>query len=208
MELSKELRDKTEWVIVGTLGPKIPPGLEKLPALAVDGGANHVGNELVWIGDSDSFQNAPTASHVFRLQEKKDASDFSFALKLFQEQKKYHFHLWGFSGGRKDHELFVWGEILTFLEEHPECKFTIYDSRGRIESHFLGSGQWRHNHCGLFSLGSLRKIRVRLTGDVKYPINMESWLPPLTSWGLSNEGHGLLDLENEGPVFLYYPESP
>lgn len=208
MKLPKELSDKSEWIIVGPMGPMLPDRLSAtgLPILAVDGGAHFTENESVWVGDSDSFSATPPTSVVFKLPENKDASDFSCALRLFDRQVNYSFHLWGFSGGRKDHELFVWGEILSFLEQHPECKFIVYDKNGRIETHFLGSGHWRFQHKGLFSLGSLRKIRVKLTGDVKYPIRHESWLPALTSWGLSNVGDGELILENEGPAFLHYPE--
>lgn len=206
MKLPKELGDKSEWVVVGPMGPALPDFLKTHPVLAVDGGANWVDHIDAWVGDSDSYQNIPRSSVVFQLPKDKDASDFSFALKLFDRQKNYHIHLWGFSGGRKDHELFVWGEIFSWLDQHPECQFTLYDNDGNIEFHFLGSGQWRFQHKGLFSLGCLRKIRVKLTGDVRYPISDESWLPALSSWGLSNVGEGEIVLENEGTTFIHFPK--
>ncbi len=206
MKLPKELGDKSEWVLVGPMGPVLPDLFSALPVLAVDGGANWTSRMNAWVGDSDSCKKAPATSVVFQLPAEKDASDFSFALKLFDRQKSYHFHLWGFSGGRKDHELFVWGEILAYLEQHPETKFTLYDKNGRVEFHFMGSGHWRFQHVGTFSLGSIRKIRVKLSGKVKYPMNVESWLPALSSWGLSNEGSGEIILENEGSAFIHYPE--
>lgn len=206
MKLPKELSDKSEWVLVGPMGPMLPAALAVHPVMAVDGGAHFADNEIVWIGDSDSFHDAPKTSHFFQLPATKDASDFSCALKLFDRQVPYTFHLWGFSGGRKDHELFVWGEVLSFLEQHPECRFICYDREGRVETHFLGQGTWNFEHHGTFSLGSLRKIRVRMTGAVKYPIPLESWLPALSSWGLSNIGSGKIVLENDGPAFLHYPE--
>jgi thiamine pyrophosphokinase len=205
MKLTKELGDKAEWVVVGPMGPALPDFLSVLPVLAVDGGAHWTKLMNVWVGDSDSYKKIPESSLVFHLPENKDASDFSYALKLFDRQKSYHIHLWGFSGGRKDHELFVWGEILAWLEKHPECKFSLYDQSGRIEFHFMGSGHWRFEHRGVFSLGSIRKIRVKLTGEVRYPIAAESWLPSLSSLGLSNEGMGEVILENEGTVFIHYP---
>ncbi len=206
MKLPKELGHKTEWVVVGPMGPDLPEKYLNFPVLAVDGGANWTTSMHAWVGDSDSFNAIPPSAIIFNLKPEKDSSDFSSALSLFDRQEKYTFHLWGFSGGRKDHELFVWGEILSFLDQHPESKFIIYDKNGRVEAHFLGSGHWRFNHQGPFSLGSMRKIRVKLTGDVKYPIRIESWLPALSSWGLSNEGTGNIVLENEGAAFLYYPE--
>lgn len=206
MKLPKELGDKSEWVVVGPMGPMLPEKYLTLPIMAVDGGAHWTTAHQVWIGDSDSFRDKPTSAHVFQLSESKDASDFSMALNLFDRHTSYTFHLWGFSGGRKDHELFVWGEILSYLDQHPESKIILYDKNGRIETHFMGSGHWKFHHQGLFSLGSIRKIRVKLTGKVKYPIEKESWLPTLSSWGLSNVGSGEIILENEGAVFIHYPE--
>lgn len=206
MKLPKELEDKSEWVVVGPMGPRLPDKFLSLPVLAVDGGAHWSPSHNVWVGDSDSFRNKPSAENVFHLPENKDASDFSMSLQLFEKNLQYTFHLWGFSGGRKDHELFVWGEILAFLDQHPESKFILYGISGRIETHFVGSGHWKFQHEGLFSLGSIRKIRVKLTGDVRYPIPQESWLPTLSSWGLSNVGEGQIILENEGAAFIHYPE--
>ncbi|MFL5783242.1 MAG: hypothetical protein ACJ76H_01450 [Bacteriovoracaceae bacterium] len=205
MKLPKELRDKSEWVLVGPMGPELPEKFYDCPVMAVDGGANWAAKPNVWIGDSDSYKETPSTAAIMKLPAEKDASDFSLALKLFDQQKRYKFHLWGFSGGRKDHELFVWGEALSFVDQHPECHLVLYGNEGRIETHFLGSGHWRFEHQGLFSLGCMRKIRVKLTGDVKYQIKTESWLPPLSSWGLSNVGSGEIILENEGPAFVHFP---
>jgi thiamine pyrophosphokinase len=206
MKIPKELSDKSEWVLVGPMGPPLPQSFFHHPILAVDGGARFTEKMVAWIGDSDSVQAAPASPVVIKLSPEKDASDFSCALGFFQNHLNYTFHLWGFSGGRKDHELFVWGEILSFLEKHPKSKMILYGASGRIEEHFLGSGQWRFQHKGLFSLGSIREIRVKLTGDVKFPILTESPLPALSSLGLSNIGNGEIILENEGAAFLHYPE--
>ncbi len=205
MKLPKELRDKTEWILVGPMGPDLPDRFRDFPIMAVDGGARFTGHMNAWVGDSDSCKIIPENTLVFRLPEEKDSSDYSCALKLFDQQVNYTLHLWGLSGGRKDHELFVWGETLSFLEQHPESKCILYGAEGNIETYFLGSGHWKFQHTGRFSLGSLRKIRVKLTGDVKYPIGSESWLPALSSWGLSNVGSGEMVLENEGAAFLHYP---
>jgi thiamine pyrophosphokinase len=120
MKLSKELGDISEWIIVGPMGPFVPAKYSTLPALAVDGGANFTQSMRAWIGDSDSCHTAPASAVVFQLPREKDYSDFSCALRLFDRQLKYTFHLWVFSGVRKYHELFVWGEILSFIEQHPE----------------------------------------------------------------------------------------
>lgn len=206
MKMPKELGDKTEWVIVGPMGPMLPEKYSSLPVMAVDGGAHWTKKMSLWIGDGDSYDTIPPEVTIFNLPPEKDSSDFSCALRLFDDESSYCIHLWGFSGGRKDHELFVWGEILSFLEAHPESKIILYGKDGRVETHFLGSGEWQFRHEGLFSLGCLRKIRVKLTGDVKYSLPEETWLLPLTSLGLSNEGSGEIRLENNGAAFIYYPE--
>lgn len=206
MKLPKELGDKSEWVIVGPMGPALPDFFLRHPVMAVDGGAHFTSAHQVWIGDSDSYRENPAVPHVFRLPEDKNASDFAYALNLFDRQVNYTFHLWGFSGGRKDHELFVWGEIMAYLDQHPESKCILYGKDGKVETHFMGPGHWKFQQKGTFSLGALRKVRVRLTGEVKYPIQKESWLPILSSWGLSNIGLGEVVLENDGAVFVHYPE--
>ncbi len=206
MKLPKELSDKREWVLVGPMGPELPGHFHQFPIMAVDGGINWTAKFQVWIGDSDSSNQIPKGPLVIQLPSEKDASDFSCALKFLSAHEGYTIHLWGFSGGRKDHELFVWGEALAFLDDHLESKFILYDNKGKVETHFMGSGHWRFHHQGSFSLGSLRRTRIRLTGGVKYPIKNESWLPALSSWGLSNEGTGEITLENEGSVFIHYPE--
>lgn len=205
MKLPEEFSDKSEWVLVGPMGPELPEELRRHPVMAVDGGAHFARTPEVWIGDSDSYREVPGAGVQFPLPENKDASDFSCALSLLREQKRLIIHLWGFSGGRKDHELFVWGEALRFLEEHPESRMIIYDPKGRVETHLLAQGQWRFQGEGTFSLGSLSKTRVRLTGAVRYPITQESWLPPLSSWGLSNVGSGEILLDTGGALFIHFP---
>lgn len=205
MKLSKELSEKSEWVLVGPLGPILPDSLALHPVLAVDGGALHCKSSDVWVGDGDSGGSAERSTLSLKLAPEKDTSDFAAALEILRSTQAATVHLWGFSGGRKDHEMFVWGEALAWLEDHPESRILFYGPDGKPEAHFLGQGHWRFHHQGVFSLGTLKKCRVKLWGNVAYPIKVLTWLLPLRSLGLSNEASGQIEIENDAPVFLYFP---
>lgn len=206
MMLPANLRDQIEWAFVGPMGPDLSPSLTHLPVLGVDGGAHHHSDLKVWVGDADSYDKVVKADHIYRYPVEKDQSDLALALSLFSEPRHYKFHFWGFLGGRKDHELFNLGEALSFLDKHTECQILFYDENGKISFHVLGTGHWKFSYKGIFSLGTLKKTMVRLRGDCLYPISKFQMLNPLSSLGLSNTGKGEMVLENDGPVFLYYPE--
>lgn len=206
MILPSTLKMNTEWVFVGPMGPEVPEQFANLPTIGVDGGAHFTQKLDVWVGDADSYTKEILAPNIYRHPIEKDQSDLALALSLFNEQRLFKFHFWGFLGGRKDHELFNLGEALTFLEEHQECQILFYGEDGKISFHLVGSGHWKFTYTGLFSLGTLKKTLVKLFGDCHYPINKFQKLDPLTSFGLSNEGKGEMTLETEGPVFLFFPE--
>ena len=189
------------------MGPAIPEFLSNLPLLGVDGGAHHSEKLDVWVGDADSFNKEIHSSHIFRHKIEKDQSDLALAFDLFSGPCRYKIHMWGFMGGRKDHELFNLGEASKFLENHQESQILFYNHQGKILFHLVGSGLWKFTQVGLFSLGTLKKTTVKLTGQCHYPIKKSQILEPLSSLGLSNIGKGEIILEAEGPVFLYFPEA-
>ncbi len=200
------LRHETIWTIVGPLGPEVPPHLLTHSVLGVDGGAHFTKKLDLWVGDADSFEKDVPCAHVYRHPKEKDRSDLSLALAMFGECLLYDLHFWGFSGGRFDHEMFNLGEILTFLKDHPESEASLYNEKGLISLSLLGAGDWKFEHQGIFSIGSLETVKVQMTGDCRYPITQQSRLFPLSSFGLSNEAHGTIILKTDGPVFVYYPE--
>lgn len=206
MKLPDTYKNKTEWVFVGPMGPSLPETLRNFPVMAIDGGARYTSHIDVWIGDADSHQELVHSPHVFKLPVEKDMSDLAAALGLFQEPRHYKFHLWGLLGGRRDHELFNLGETFSFLDRNPECQAMFYDEKGKLTYYMVGAGHWKFTHVGVFSLGTLKKTDVRLTGNCKYQMTKTETLKPLSSFGLSNEGKGEMLLETEGPVFIYYPE--
>lgn len=206
MLLPSRLQNKNEWLFVGPMGPEVPEQFSDLPRICVDGGARHTASMDIWIGDADSWKEKVNAPDVFKLPIDKDQSDLAVAMELFQEPRHYKFHFWGFLGGRKDHELFNLGESLNFLEQHQECQILYYNEKGHMTFFLAGAGIWKFNHQGTFSLGTLKKTDVKLTGQVKYPVAKTHPLYPLSSLGLSNMSEGEFQLENHGPVFLYFPE--
>lgn len=206
MKLSQELAHYTEWTLLGPLGPELPSSLRQLPLMSVDGGAKFASRSLVWVGDGDSYKEEVRSDHIFNYPPEKAMSDLALALGLLKVPHPYKLHLWGFLGGRRDHELFNLGEASIFLEKHPESQIIFYSADGHIAFHFLGEGHWRFEHEGLFSLGSLKNTKVKLLGQCRYPIKEETLIPSLSSLGLSNEAYGELTLHAWGPVFIFYPE--
>jgi len=207
MELPSTMKKINEWVIIGPMGPELTENLKSKAHLAVDGGAHFTHDPLVWVGDADSFNKDVKAKVIFKVSTEKDDSDLALALSLFKDPKHYHFHLWGFLGGRGDHELFNLGEVFHFLDEHPESQVHFYNYLGRISYMVLGAGEWKFEHHGLFSLGTLKKTSVKMTGSCLYPLDSFHSLRPLTSQGLSNVANGEVNIETEGPVFIYFPEA-
>lgn len=206
MILPTDLVLKTEWTLLGPLGPRPPSSLLTHSILGVDGGAAFADHLDIWVGDGDSSKATPKADHVFPFAPEKAASDLALAFSLFQDMLHYRFHLWGFHGSRLDHEFFNVGESLSFLSQHQESQVIIYAPDGKVRFHIVGAGHWKFKHQGVFSIGASEETMIRVKGACKYPLYDSTKLRPLSSLGLSNEATGEVILENEGPVFIYFPE--
>jgi thiamine pyrophosphokinase len=207
MRLPNNLSLTKEWTLVGPLGPQVPDKLLSHPLLAVDGGSAFCPRIDVWVGDRDSSHKKIDCDHQFEFSPQKDLSDFALALKLFHQLPSITLHLWGFLGGRRDHEMMNFGEICHFLSLNPSSQAIFYNAQSEDTINCLGQGQWLFNHSGLFSLASLRPVHVTLTGQCQYQITEKTQLSPLSSLGLSNIANGEFTLTNDGPVLLYLLES-
>lgn len=204
MKLPISLRDKSEWTLVGPMGPLLPATLSDYCVFGIDGGARFASKLDLWLGDGDSApQLIPTPQRI-HVPRAKNKSDLACALEILPRHP-LTLHLWGFVGGRKDHELFVIGECLRFLDSSPGSSLSLYNAGAPLFT-LYAAGEWKYDHQGLFSLGAAKEVQVELTGNVLYPISPPSTLEPLSSLGLSNEASGTIHLKNSGPVFLYYPE--
>lgn len=206
MILPSTHKNKDEWTFVGPLGPELPEILRSHPTLAVDGGGAFLPHADIWVGDADSLFIDVHSPHKFKHPSQKSQSDLALALSLFSDHLLYKFHFWGFLGERRDHELFNLGEAHAFLEEHPEAQIIFYDQTGKEKFHYMGAGHWNFRHLGTFSLGTLKKTSIKLTGNCEYPIPRAQNILPLSSVGLSNIGHGEIAVESLGAFFIYFPE--
>ncbi|MGE3611227.1 MAG: hypothetical protein AB7I27_16665 [Bacteriovoracaceae bacterium] len=206
MKLPEEFKLFYEWTFVGPMGPNLPSNLLSHPVIAVDGGSRFTDKVDIWLGDGDSRPSEVNSRHLFRYPSIKSESDLTLSLNLFDEDRPYLFHLWGFLGGRKDHELFNLGETLNFLEQRPKAQIFFYDEQGRILFQILGAGEWGLKHLGVFSIGTLKEQKIKLIGECQYQLIEETLIKPLSSLGLSNEGAGKFSLYNRHPLFIYYPE--
>jgi thiamine pyrophosphokinase len=196
-----------EWTLLGPMGPKLPSFLAKFPIIGVDGGAQFSERLDIWIGDSDSglpHENCPIS---YRYPPEKSASDLALCLQLLKHIPRLKLHLWGFTGGRKDHELINLGECLSFLESMEDSEIHCYDSQGKVLYRFFGKGQWSFSHQGIFSLVTLKPQSLTLTGLCDYQVPERREFPPLSSMGLSNQARGQLHLQTDGPVLFIFSGS-
>jgi thiamine pyrophosphokinase len=205
MNLPEELLNAQSWTLVGPMGPRLPLSLSDHAVLAVDGGAKFAPKIDFWVGDHDSLAGKVESTLRWDLPQDKEASDLAFALSTLSKAVASEFHLWGFLGGRKDHELFNLGECSRFLMNREQTTAHFYDQSGKILITFFSRGKWEINHQGLFSLSCLGPTTVELRGP-KYPLAPGILLEPLSSFGLSNHSSGKLYLYPQGPVFLTFPE--
>lgn len=206
IKLPDEYKDKREWTVLGPMGPEIPAALLDFPTLGIDGGANFASKLDLWVGDRDSLEAEVEALYQYEFPAQKDFSDLALGLSLFNQKHSYKLHLWGFRGGRLDHELFNLGEALRFLETHPESQILIYGPDGKIYFHVLGEGNWAFEYQGLFSVGTLKKSLIKIKGECDYPLLKETPLLPLSSHGLSNRARGRVEVQTSAAVFVCFPE--
>lgn len=201
MKLPNHLSEKLNWIILGPMGPRLTLNGEAI--LAVDGGIQHTKKADFWVGDGDSSPSLTLPLHRHHLSREKDFSDFKAALDLIPQAKTIY--LWGFLGGRRDHELAVFGECADFLKHHLQCRIYLYEE-GKLVGMALPPGSGDIQYTGGFSLFVMEKARVRLVGDVLYQLPQPSLLSPFSSHGLSNRASGSLRYESEAPLFFIFGE--
>lgn len=169
-----------------------------IPTIIVDGGLDHriKFQEFFCVGDGDSCSNELSDKIDIRLEVEKDFSDLAFALKLLDQHLVNSIMLFGFLGGRRDHEYFNIFESYSFLKKN--ANKTICFENDII---IFGAGKYELNHQGLFSISTLEINQVSLRGSIKYEFHGE--LEPYKSHGLSNIGVGPFELECSSPVIVF-----
>lgn len=175
--------------------------------LYIDGGLNHRAqlekNKLIknipflGVGDNDS-----THFSCDIVKKEQDSSDLCFALNLIRRHaalvKSVEF--FGFiEGKRVDHFLFNLGEIDQFCRELPQKKGTKIHIESKL--HFFPAGSHELSVQGLFSIITLASGQINLAGACAYPF--EGKLPPLSSQGLSNIGHGKISIRSKKRFIIF-----
>lgn len=165
------------------------------PTVWVDGGAHHRNDNGFAVGDGDSFDGALDQT----LNPDKDFSDLAFVLRRLPDNFT-EISLRGFLGGRRDHELFNFGEVQQLLAAKKTPTRVWFDDQVTAYS----AGSWQFESHGVFSLAAFAPVTVTMTGACQYPIAAPSQLSPLTSRGLSNIGFGAIDLTADAPAFIFH----
>jgi len=200
MTISEYLGSFSSDSPINIIGPLYQSGPMDEPILFIDGGTEYrIDHAGLSVGDGDSS----TLRMDIPLSTDKAYSDLSYALDSIPG----HFtdvRLYGFLGGRRDHEYFNLGAAHRFLENRNQ------PSTIRFEERIMGytPGTWLFHVEGLFSILSLKETWLILQGKCRYPCRNRTRFRTLDSLGLSNVGHGEVRLQNEDPVFIIHENNP
>ena len=202
-EWSKLDKGSERLILVGPLqqSPLLdPPGLKDVPQIAIDGGARSAVNPVLWAGDGDSG-NAPEGIPAFT-KYSQDITDFRFCLSGIRSWRWNALHLFGFLGGRRDHELACFGEIQAEMKARiPFSRAVFYGSDNLPQVQFFRAGKHSVELRGAFSLLVLETAVVTLSGDCRYKTTATA-LGSLTGQGISNEASGVVEISATGPFML------
>jgi thiamine pyrophosphokinase len=195
-----------QLILVGPLrNSALTPALEKIglagvPQIAIDGGSRAAMNPVLWAGDGDSGP-APRSTPAF-IKPTQDITDFRFCLDGIRNWRWKELHLFGFLGGRRDHELACFGEIHTEMKARPAfTKAVFYGSDDLPQVTFFQSGEHTVKLEGTFSVLMLEPAVVTISGDCRYPTKA-TVLGPLSGQGISNEASGTIKISATGPFML------
>lgn len=175
----------------------------------VDGGYKHKAkipkkyNASVSIGDGDSIAKKDIMKIDILLEKDKNFSDLQFALNAVGKLKAKidEVLILGFTSkkfeSRYDHLLFNLGAISRFSAK-------INRSINLDNTYFFfPKGRSTFTHKGQFSLISFKSNVVKLTGICEYKLTKWTRLRPLDSLGLSNVGHGKIEVESKHEILFY-----
>ena len=163
------------------------------------------------VGDADSAGEEWQKAFDYIFPSDKSVSDVALALK-FVPPKTENLELWGFIGGRLDHQMIVLGELSSWLvdiSEHQNKQVQgkikdLHTEPALNEIDFLSSGKMSFEHQGTFSLLSLTPNEVQLQGRCRWPLKNSQILGSLSSLGLSNQANGKVTLSTSAPAFVYF----
>ncbi|MDF3024851.1 MAG: hypothetical protein K0R10_2212 [Alphaproteobacteria bacterium] len=180
-------------------------GIGTVPQIAVDGGIEFALKPVLWAGDGDSSPPAAPETRtgtpvVFK--DSQDETDLRFCLNGVRGWQWRQLHLFGFLGGRRDHELANLGEIHAEMKVRAAFVSAIfYDDKLEAAVRFFNVGAHRVNISGTFSLLSLEAAVADIGGDCTYAAKGAA-LPVLSGRGVSNSGRGMVDISCDAPFMI------
>lgn len=185
------------------VGPVLnePPKTED-PVIYVDGGARFRGKDRLSFAVGDGDSGDTPLDH--RLPAAKDYSDLAFVLRALPESVR-ELHMYGFWGGRPDHHMINFGEVHAFLKSRKPGS-TVEWRDGHVVKAVGASGPLTLNVHGTFSVMTLEATRLSIRGECAYQLSSPTLILPLSSYGLSNRGHGKIEMAGEGPYFIFLNE--
>lgn len=203
----EKLKNIDSVTLIGPLLGGSCPYKAKGALIFVDGGANfltlfsELENEIpsISLGDGDSSQ----IELDIKLNPKKDFSDLGFALSLIPQNIENVF-LFGFLGGRRDHEMANFGEIHQFLKKRTQQTKVFFEDKIIA----LSKGSYTKDIKGTFTLLVLDKTPLKVEGACLYKMKDFKEFFPLSSLGLSNIGSGSVIFEGSGPYFIFLTDQP
>ena len=169
----------------------------------VDGGMDFKNNISHQGFDSIGDQDSTHCSLNNVLDKNKDRSDLYHAFELANEHKNLkELDLYGFMGGRLDHQLFNIGEGYRFIERSTTLESIHFYNKKIKEISIFKSGHHLFNFEGQFSISTLKNCSINLSGKVEYSGSID--LIPMSSQGLSNIAHGEFEIKSDQPIIFFY----
>lgn len=198
-----EIKHQNQVALVGPLAGRARPVV--MPTVFVDGGADFLPQSeasfaVVRVGDGDSVSDklaGPPLDHL--LSPHKDLSDLAFVLRELPLSITA-LEMFGFLGGRRDHELANFGEVEKFLRARENALVNFHSDHSVAAVAFSGQ-VLELSISGLFSVMTLEPASVHISGDCEY--KFAGPIPALSSQGLSNVGHGAVRLQSTKPAFVF-----
>lgn len=190
-------------LLIGPLSSELPPQeirQDKL-IIGVDGGvrADEIALYDLTLGDGDSAPHGTPLMHQYSVD--KAQSDLSLALQLLPSTLE-SLELWGFWGGRDDHQLINLGEIFHWHKGQTEVRIYRPQNNPII---MMGAGDHKIQHHGVFSLLSFDTMTLSIAGACRYPLPATQ-VAPFSSHLLSNFGDGEIIVTSDRP-FYFFAES-
>jgi thiamine pyrophosphokinase len=188
---------------VAIVGPILKRKIEtEFPQVAVDGGIAFAQQPILWVGDGDSVtKDMPHIKMVPKLTQ--NETDLRFCLNQIHEWGWKELHLFGFLGGRKDHEWANLGEVCQAIlkQGYPAKAIFYHEESHRPNLYLFSSGQHSIHLKGLFSVLSFERAAISISGECSYSLENEI-LMPLSGRGISNEGHGEIHFQANVPLMV------